>query len=425
MIIKLAPYVNVFQFENEEFYIVNNITGEKIFLTNDDSGEFVKLLTYNFQSFKNLILKTEKGYSSDSSQIKESLKLLESKGFIEVEKSNKPTDLTIELTRQCNERCRHCYIPQKDKNLYSFLSLKDALKAVDEFAEIGGEVVMLTGGEIFLYQDLLPLISHIHQKNLETYLFSNLVLLTKRFIETLKKYNVILIQTSIYGHNSIIHDGITNKTGSFERTIYSIKLLRDKGIKVRVVIVVMKSNYKYLIEIIEMLKAMDCLIGIELNITASYDTSKTNTNERLNEEELKEVLISLKDYDKSLFYKTVKVRDLNSGSEYMGYLNAPSCDGGKDSIYLTCENYICACPQLRTLSFGSMTEQSLNDILNNDQALLLRNYKNKNFTDCIKCEAQNYCKWCIGLGYTETGTIGTLSPYWCQHAFIIKEVAEL
>ena len=65
--------------------------------------------------------------------------------------------LQFELSSRCNERCIHCYIPNGKKNKGFDMPLSKVKSILDEYAEMGGLHVTLSGGEAFLHKDLIEI----------------------------------------------------------------------------------------------------------------------------------------------------------------------------------------------------------------------------------------------------------------------------
>ena len=67
------------------------------------------------------------------------------------------SSLQFELSSRCNERCIHCYIPNDKKNHGFDMPIAKVKSILDEYADMGGIHVTLSGGEAFLHKDLIVL----------------------------------------------------------------------------------------------------------------------------------------------------------------------------------------------------------------------------------------------------------------------------
>lgn len=429
MIIKLSEYIYLLK-KSDNSAVVANCATNSVITLNHGGYECLKHITTSYQHFDTIFQK----YFSElnivpekQSEIKNDyidfIKNCHQNGIIEIMSDFCPKTLVIELTQHCNEKCKHCYIPRSNKQTSTNLELKFIIKAINEFKELGGEKIILTGGEIFLFKDLLPIISHIHSLKLGIILFSNLTMLTQKTIEFFREKEVKLIQTSLYGASPQKHDEITQIQGSFKRTLFSLTELKKNNIRTRVVIVLMKQNYQELPQMIDIARKTGAEIGIETVVSSCYDQSKENLECRLSQLELIETLTLLKVEEPEIFMETVKVRSKDELFENpVEYLTASICDGGKDTLYLTSEGEITPCPQLRDVAFGNIKETSISKALRSEKSLNIVNKKGKDLRDCHRCEAFDYCKWCIGLNYTETGEFNPPLKEWCEYFHRIMEV---
>ena len=83
--------------------------------------------------------------------------------------------LQFELTSRCNERCIHCYIPNGKKNAGHDMPTDKVFSLIDEFSEMGGLYVTLSGGEVFLHKDIIPIIQYCRKKDMQISILSNLL----------------------------------------------------------------------------------------------------------------------------------------------------------------------------------------------------------------------------------------------------------
>ncbi|NPV28125.1 MAG: radical SAM protein [Firmicutes bacterium] len=70
-----------------------------------------------------------------------------------------PLVVTVELTNQCNLRCRHCYASAGEK-LYNELSLAEVKELLGELSRLGTMEVEFSGGEPLLRPDLFEIIAY-------------------------------------------------------------------------------------------------------------------------------------------------------------------------------------------------------------------------------------------------------------------------
>ena len=165
------------------------------------------------------------------------------------ERKNTENDFYVQwhFIDSCNLRCVHCY--QNDYN-YKSLDLnilRNIFRKLDEaMAKWKMKCfVSLTGGEPFLKPEglfyLMDLIeSSDNFKNIA--ILTNGTLIDKELVRKIKKYKKLAeVQVSLDGHDEESHDRIRGK-GTFLKTVNSIEMLKNSGIKTAVMFTLHKKN---------------------------------------------------------------------------------------------------------------------------------------------------------------------------------------
>jgi MoaA/NifB/PqqE/SkfB family radical SAM enzyme len=151
--------------------------------------------------------------------------------------------LWLEITGKCNLECVHCYAdsgPHQD--MFGSMKTEDWLTILRESAELGCRQVQFIGGEPTLHPDLTRMISYASALGYAFIeVFTNATVFNDKLFNTFKKHNV-RIATSFYTDISEVHDSITKRPGSFQRTVAQIKRVIDAGLTLRAGIIEMKEN---------------------------------------------------------------------------------------------------------------------------------------------------------------------------------------
>ena len=82
--------------------------------------------------------------------------------------------LQIEATSRCNERCIHCYIPNKKKDNGNDIELSLILRVLDEAKEMGTLQLTLSGGELFMHKDIAIILRYARKNDFSISILSNL-----------------------------------------------------------------------------------------------------------------------------------------------------------------------------------------------------------------------------------------------------------
>ena len=150
--------------------------------------------------------------------------------------------LHFELTKRCNLGCYHCYVVKREDELPT----SRWLELVDEVADAGCLSVTLTGGEVCLREDWLTIARAVRRARMVVSIFTNGTLLDEDALDALAQLTPAIVSLSLYGSDADTHDAVTMVRGSFERTMRSLRGLRDRGVRCRVSTVLMKETFSSL-----------------------------------------------------------------------------------------------------------------------------------------------------------------------------------
>ena len=137
--------------------------------------------------------------------------------------------LAVNLTRQCNLSCAHCYLdartlrqPGEDE-----LSTEQVRALFDDVAAMGhGTMVVLTGGEPLIRRDLESLVKYGSGLELPIVIGTNGLMLSQRRVDALKKAGVLGFGISLDSLDPHTHDRYRGRSGSWLKTITGIEHCR-------------------------------------------------------------------------------------------------------------------------------------------------------------------------------------------------------
>lgn len=142
--------------------------------------------------------------------------------------------LELQITDKCNLRCGHCYLGLSGKRE---LALHDIRSALDQFEEMQGLRLLITGGEPLMHSGFSELNSMLPYYGFRKVLITNGLLLDKNI---LKGLNIDEIQFSVDGMEKG-HDALRG-TGSYGKLTAKVKDALSEGIAVSVATVVHREN---------------------------------------------------------------------------------------------------------------------------------------------------------------------------------------
>lgn len=157
------------------------------------------------------------------------------------------------LTRRCNLFCAHCYTDSHDREYEGELTTQEALRVIDDLAEFGVPVILFSGGEPLLRQDLFQLIAYARGKGIRGVLSTNGTLLTRDVARQLKEFGLSYVGISIDGPEHI-HDKFRGKKGAFQEALRGIRVCLDEGIRVGIRMTLTRYNHEHIDEVFRLIE---------------------------------------------------------------------------------------------------------------------------------------------------------------------------
>lgn len=142
----------------------------------------------------------------------------------------------LEITENCQLECSHCYASSGPGHGHGVVTTDQWLQTLTEAAAAGVTRVQFIGGEPTSHPALPRLVSRALAVGLEVEVFSNLFSIREDVWRALTKLGVSLA-TSYYSSGADVHDQVTHRVGSHERTKRNIAEALRLGIPVRVGII--------------------------------------------------------------------------------------------------------------------------------------------------------------------------------------------
>ncbi|MCL4490555.1 MAG: radical SAM protein [Nitrospirae bacterium] len=142
--------------------------------------------------------------------------------------------LELQITDRCNLKCRHCYIDQPEHNE---LSIREIEKILNEFEELQGLRLLITGGEPLAHSRFEEVNALLPGYRFRKILFTNGLLLNRKRLEALTMDE---IQFSVDGLDHG-HDALRGK-GTWRMVMRKIEESLAAGIAVSVATMVHREN---------------------------------------------------------------------------------------------------------------------------------------------------------------------------------------
>jgi radical SAM protein with 4Fe4S-binding SPASM domain len=341
--------------------------------------------------------------------------------FLEEYFKGKPqlTNLHIEITSKCNERCLHCYIPHENKisNIDPDL-FYNILKQCRDMRLLH---LTLSGGEPMLHKNFCDFLRKCKEYDFSVNILSNLTLLNDEIVKEMKAIPLLGVQVSLYSMDPNIHDEITQMKGSFEKTKNAILKLIDNDIPLQISCPIMKQNKSCYDDVVKWAKKHKIHVGDDYVIIARYNHTTQNLNCRLSIDEIKDVINDKVSNDA----KYLEQMELAAEKKKHITSNDFVCSVCHSSICIAENGNVYPCAGWQNYIVGNVKETSLNDIWDNSKKVqYLRGLRNKDFPKCIQCSDKEFCTMCMVRNANENplGDPLAVNEYFCDIAKFNKKI---
>ncbi len=303
-----------------------------------------------------------------------------------------PFSVVFELTKRCNLRCLHCYLPGAEARRAVELDLFQIKSILDDLEKAGCLKLTLTGGEPTLREDLSEILSYAQKKGFALTLFTNGTLLTPRVRRALLKRPPLAVEVSLYGASPGVHEAVTRIPGSFDASVRTIKWLAKKGVRTVVKTVLFSLNLPEIEGLQSLCQDLGVAFHPTLRIFSSMDPRRFPEGLRIKTEDLK----SLSKNEGLPFFKSPEGPDSSREEEWI-------CNAGRQACCIGAEGEVYPCVALRW-ECGNLKREPFSGIWDNSPVLrLIRSYQERDFKTCFRCRWKRKCHFCPGMGFFEHG----------------------
>lgn len=329
-----------------------------------------------------------------------------------------PFSATFELTSRCNLFCKYCFVDRSAKEL----DTQEVKKVIDRLDQSGICTLLITGGELFIRTDILEILSHIFQKDFfEIYILSNGTMINREHIDFLAAHasKISFLRLSFFSHDPKIHDAFVGVPGAFEKTLNTVKNLLASGIRVGVIVNIIRENVKD----IELTKEFFRSLGITIQI----GKGKILANEDI-KKEFKETISEefyLNYYNSICEEKKVSLKTQLQSNMANNKGKIRLCEMLFSMVAIRSDGSFAPCLTFRNLSFGNIVtdQRSIQQIYTSSEIFqTLQKLKHSDIQKCRNCKYINVCDLCPGVMHSESGNFTEPPEMFCNMVKSLDQV---
>ncbi len=323
-----------------------------------------------------------------------------------------------ETTRRCNLNCKHCRAVAEDHPYDNELSTQASFKLLDQIREVGTPIIILTGGEPLLREDIFDIAAYGTKIGLRMVMAPNGTLITPEIAQRLKTSGIKRISVSLDGSTPQSHDDFRGLKNAFKDAIRGIEIAKAAGLEFQINTVITKTNLDEIPKILSLAESLGA-VAHHIFLLVPTGRGKYIADSAIDSEEYEETLnwfydqrektsLQLKATCAPHYYRILRQRAKAEGKKVTFETHGldavtRGCLAGTGFCFISHVGRVQTCGFL-DVTCGDITKQTFKDVWDNSAVFNeLRNFNNLE-NKCGVCEYKKVCGGCRARAYEATGS---------------------
>lgn len=300
-----------------------------------------------------------------------------------------PLRVHLQITNECQLRCRHCSQESRDP-LADELTFEEIKKLLNDLVSIGTFEVNIAGGEPFLREDLLQIITYARSLGMNVTLSTSGLFVSRVVAKKIAEIGLKRIRISFDGATEKSYDYFRGK-GTYRRAIRGIKTLRELfDIPIVVHTVLMKPNLTEILTILRAVQKLRCNIW-SVDFVKPLGSAKNAKQFLLDREDVSQIMNTIKRLQEASSIK-IEMPQFPYKAPKKGVYRGFGCVGANLYCYISANGNVKPCSFVsENYQSGNIRKQHIKDIWLQGKGHLDFRELAGNET-CLNCEFYNSCR---------------------------------
>ena len=326
--------------------------------------------------------------------------------------SGAPRIISWNITLRCPLKCAHCYVNAGEREADGVLSTEEAFGVIDQICQIGKPVVVLSGGEPLMREDIFDIARYGIKKGLRMVMGTSGVLIDPASAILIREAGIKAVAISLDSKNPSVHDSFRGMHGGWDMAVQAIRNCRNEGISVQVNMSVVRPDINEVNAVIDLgtslgVRDYQVFFPVPTGRAQEMEHGKPNEYETLIRQILK------KYYNSSIKIRPTCAPQFRRIAEDLGIKN-PSwgrgCIAGISYCRIYANGDVTPCPYL-PFSAGNVRNTPFSDIWNNSEIFAALRDPDRLTGKCGNCKYKIICGGCRARAYRGADTF---SHRWCD-----------
>jgi radical SAM protein with 4Fe4S-binding SPASM domain len=323
-----------------------------------------------------------------------------------------PRIISWNITLRCPLKCAHCYVDAGVEEADGVLSTGEAFSVIDQIRATGKPVVVLSGGEPLLREDIYEIARYGTEQGLRMVMGTSGFLLDRPIAAKLRESGIDAVAISIDSADPAVHDAFRGVNGVWESAIQAIQNCHDEGVGVQINMSVMRTDLRD----VEAVIAKGTALGVrDYQIFFPVPTGRARQKEPRNHQEYEEMIrqILIRYRERGVNIRPTCAPQFRRIAEEAGITNPAwgrGCIAGIRYCRIYANGDVTPCPYL-PVSAGNVRVQSFADIWNNSPLFTALRDPERLKGKCGRCTYKIICGGCRARAYRGSAPF---SRGWCD-----------
>jgi radical SAM protein with 4Fe4S-binding SPASM domain len=299
----------------------------------------------------------------------------------------------VHITDKCNLHCVGCYSYVVNRNKKTDLTYKEVCHVLDQLADNGVRIIVISGGEPFIREDIEQICQYAKGLDMVVQIITNGTMPHERYLRALPYIDAISV--SVDGYQEDVH--FIRDEGIMPKVLETVRFLMEHKAKVNLIFTLHRKNAIYMEEYMNLANNMGTTFNFSMLTTSPFD------------EVFKDYTLRKEEFDMvEHFLKHHRAVITDSAMEGESLSCKSRCGAGRFLISVSADGTIYPCHMLHIddLKLGNIFEKDLQSIVFNEDNPFL-NLDINNIEGCSECKYGNFC----GGGYRARSYLASGSIY--------------
>jgi radical SAM protein with 4Fe4S-binding SPASM domain len=323
-----------------------------------------------------------------------------------------PRIISWNITLKCPLKCSHCYVDAGEAEATGVLDTEEAFAVIDQIRATGTPVVVLSGGEPLMREDMYEIARYGTERGLRMVMGTSGYLIDHAVAVKLRDAGIRAVAISLDSDDPATHDAFRGLDGVWKKAVQAIGHCRDVGVGVQINMSVMQSSLSKIEGVID----LGTSLGVRnYQLFFPVPTGRAREIEPRSKEEYEELIrrVLIRYRDSGMNIRPTCAPQFRRIADELG-ITRPAwgrgCLAGITYCRIFANGDVTPCPYL-PVSAGNVRTTPFKEIWNNSPLFTALRDPDCLTGKCGICSYKMVCGGCRARAYRQEVVA---SPLWCD-----------